>query len=60
MCLWQPWLTSPPEQRFQEMQKLFQTKKTDLKQLNVRQHEVALPLNAIKTHRMTSAEQIDI
>ena len=30
--------------------RLFQTKKTDLKQLHVRQNEVAWPLNAIKLH----------
>ena len=38
----------------------FHKKETDLKQLYVRQHEVARPLNAIKSDRITSAEQINL
>ena len=42
------------------LEALFHTKKIDIKQLVVRQHEVSRTLSAIKSDIITTAEQIDI
>ena len=38
----------------------YQTKKTDLKQLHVKQHEVTRPLNPITSDRIISEKYIDL